>query len=552
MDTIQATDEQGLLVKAHVINVEHVGETSQREDDAGLGTPDEAIAPPESLEGLALLSTFNGTRRSCIGAIARNTVGLGYDLEVAEGHERDGQADSRQQIAEATASLEACAGRDTRLDSPSVTELLMAVKWDEEEVGNGYLEVSRSRIDGLVDGLFHIPGKRTRRLKSRKGYILLPPGGDLGDMTWFAPFGSKVIYRSGKPTSKLAPGHEGGWRRNEIIPFKLYSSESRDYGMPRDAGLALEYVADKAAVESNVGYFDQGGALPTVLFVQGEERREGGEVNVTVPLEVTQRIHAVLSSKGGRGPTGTGRVAVIPLPAGVKAQKEVLGQISERDIGFVDFRSDQRQRTLSAFTLGPIFIGLLGDAQYSAEVQRALGKEQVFDPEQERYQRRLTELVLRDLGYPDLAMRFRDLAVEDDAARRSSVDKMAEVGTVRRREHREAHGFPPLPEASKAETEIEWGGALYKSEEPEGGQVPHGWNDELVNVGKPNGAENRVEDGTGQQGVRPGLGGRDSRDRGQAASAVQGQTRRLAGRNGKAGQAGAKRALERARTLPTG
>jgi hypothetical protein len=283
--------------------------------------------------------------------------------------------------------------------------------------------------------------------------------------------------------------------------------------------------------------------MPTVLFIQGEEKREGGVVQVSVPLETTQRINSVLRSRGGIGPGGSGRVAIVPLPAGVKAQREVLGEFSDRDVGFVNFRADMRQRTLSSFRMAPVFIALSSGGsgttavQSDAEVDRAITKEQVFDPEQERYSSRLRRTLLADHGDEDLTIRFSDLAVENDAAKRSATEKGAEVGVVTRREFRAAHGWAPLPEASK--------GA-----DPQPGQVPHGWNDELIAAtGLPAGAENRVAEGDGQQGERPGLGGRDSRDRGQAASE---QTRRLAGRVAGAGAAGARRAVERAAALPEG
>lgn len=550
-DVIEATAGDGTLLKSHVILVDPPqGTSTQHRDDPDLGTPDDAITPPESLEQLAAWSTFNGTRKACIDAIARNTVGLGYTLAVAPGHEKDADAgDPTERLIEATARLEALAARDTRLETPSLTELLYAVKTDEEEVGWGFVEVSRNRTNGMIDGLFHLPGKRMRRLQSRKGYLLMGPQGATDDNTYFVPFGTKVVYGDdGLPTAALAPGHAYGWLRNEVLCFKLYSSESRDYGAPRDIALALEHLGDKLAAEANAAYFDNGGALPTVLFVQGEEKREGTSINVTVPAQVTQRIASVLKSKTGVGPAGTGRVAVIPLPAGVKAQKEVLGQISEKDIGHVAFRDDMRQRTMTAFRMSGVFLALADEGRYGAEVDRAITKEQVFDPEQTRYETRLG-MILRDLGYGSLAIVFNDLAVEDDAARRSSAEKGSEVGAITNREYREAHKWPPLIEAPAGD-EYVWpdDGRTYRSAEPEPGQVPHGWNEKLMRpAGRPDGAEHRVVEGEGQQGITPGMGGRNSRDRGQASSTER-QVTRLASR---AGRGGARRASERARALPS-
>jgi phage portal protein BeeE len=122
---------------------------------------------------------------------------------------------------------------------------------------------------GKIDGLFHVPGKLMRRLKDRSGYVLLDPSGEKN--TDFYNFGEKVEYTEhGEPTSNAREGQV--WNRNEVICFRLYTSESRDYGMPRDVALALEYAGDKLAAEYNVSFFDAGGTPPTVLFISSERR----------------------------------------------------------------------------------------------------------------------------------------------------------------------------------------------------------------------------------------------------------------------------------------
>ena len=137
--------------------------------------------------------------------------------------------------------------------------------------------------------------------------------------------------------------------------------------------------------------------------------------------------------------------------------------------------------------------------RYTAEVQRAITLEQLFDPEQQRYEHRLGETILRDLGFGHLKLVFRRLAVEDDATRREAANDMAEKGVITRREMRRAHGYGPLPEASEGAT-------------PGVGQVPSGWNDELIEVAPPPGAENRggPVDNTG---LDDGIGGRAQSER---------------------------------------
>jgi capsid portal protein len=491
------------------------GKTTQNpaNEEVVFRTPKDAIEPPVAPEQLAALTGHNSVRAACLDAIARNTVGLGYEVTVADGSDKAVE-DAADEAAELRARLEACARRDTRLNRPSLSELLYAVKRDEEEVGQGFLEVSRDARTGKPDGFFHVPAKRMRRLADRTGWVLLPPDGDPNGGIRFANYGDV----------------ESG--RNEVLVFMLFSSESRDYGLPRDAALSLEYLADKMAAQNNATFFDSSGTPPTILFVAGEQKKGDGQtVNVVVPRETSQRIAATLRSDGERA----NRVAVIPVPPGVKTEKVELGRVSDRDMGFVDFRHDMRRRILGAFRMSPIFIADLEDAgRYTAEVERAVTLEQVFDPEQTRYEDRLHDTVVTDLGYDDLTIDFKRLAVEGDAVRRESVISMAESGTVTRREFRVAHGMGPLPEAEK--------GA-----EPEAGQVPHGWNDEVINLGQPAGAENRTLDSQDQRGQRPGIGGRTARTRDKAREPVEQVVAAAAGAAGNGTRRGAGRAAARAR-----
>jgi capsid portal protein len=480
------------LLKAHTLTIgPPAGESSQKEEGDWLRTPNEAFEPPLPLESLRELTQINDVRATCIEAVATNTVGLGYTLEVEASHEHEVQ-DATKDIREATALLETLASRDVRLNYPSLTDLLYAVKRDEEEVGWGFIEVSRSKISGEITGLFHVPAWRMRRRKRQAGFYLLDHhSSGLDNPTPFYDFGTKVKYKpDGTPRGVLARGKR--WEVNEVICFRLYTSESRDYGLPRDVAMMLEYLGDKLSKESNISFFDSSGTPPTLIFVAAEETKEAGRITFKVPQQTVDRVASVLKSDGGH----RHRVALVPVPAGTKADAIKLGEISDRDVGFTQFRQDIARRTVSSFRLQPVFVPAVQDeGKYAAEVQRAITLEQLFDPEQSRYERTLTETLLRELGYGHLKMNFKRLAVEDNKTRRDSADRMAENKAITRREYRAAHGYPPLPEASEGET-------------PKPGQVPFGWNDELIEAAKPDGAENR-EPFDDTRGQRPGIGGRE-------------------------------------------
>lgn len=489
-----------------VSSQERIGLTAETDE---LTTPNNCVEPPLPLEQLQRLTESSGTRAGCIAAMVTNTVGLGYALEPTERNESPTEFERR--AAEVRGWLEGLARRDTRLERPSFTALMSAVKTDQEEVGNGYMEVSRDRRSGRISGLFHVPGVRMRRLRSRTGWVLLPEAHSavMGDRTRFYNFGEKVAYnRAGEPQPRLRRSGMK-WDVNEVIHFRVFTTRSRDYGLPRDYANTTDYLLDRLASEANVGFFGSGGVPAHVIFVRGEETKEGERVTFRVPPETPQRIAQTLTGDGRKDPS---RVAIVPLPPGTEVDDVQLGKVSDQDVGHVDFRGDLRRRKLAAFRISPIFIADTEDAgRYTAEVERAITLEQVFDPDQQLIEERLFDSIFRDEGNTWLNPRFNELAVEGNAVKRESAGRMGEAGTITRGEHREAHGYRPLPEAAAATEEIEWHGETYQSAEPADGEVPHGWNARLVDTGRPRGAENRTDDADDQRGLRPGLAGRDRR-----------------------------------------
>lgn len=469
-----------------------VGVTTQADDDPlTFGSPDDTIRPPEDLGALAALSKISGTRRSIIDTMALNTVGLGVSVDPLDGHELSNQDVTAQRRA-ILDQLDQLARRDKRLECSALEDLLSAVKHDEESCGNGAIEVSRNRRTGQIDGLYHVPGHRVRRRRDRSGYYVVSPTGDKSKAVQFYNFGEKVEYDNGKPLPKLQGGGAKRWDRNELIVFRIYTIESRDYGLPRDVALAQDYLGDKLAADANTGFFDASATPPTVMFVQGEEKKNGSKVTFTVPDDTVRRIADTMRPEPGR----RARVAIVPVPAGTKTDVHQLSVRSDRDMGFTDFRDDNRQRMLSAFRMQPIFIAVNDQGRYDAEVQRSITLEQLFDPEQRRWERKLRHTLLADLGHTGWTPVFKRLAVEGDVQRRESTERAAEVGAVTRREFRDAHGMGPLPEG-------------------DGGVVPEGWNDELVPIpatpaGTPTPPVNEASD---QRGLRPGIGGRTSRDK---------------------------------------
>lgn len=493
---VLAKDSEGVVeLRAVELDIGAGGSTQPEEDEWGwLDT----IEPPEDVVGFGRLTKVSAVRDRCLDALTRNTVGLGWDVAVWPEHEGDVD---RARVRECRHRLDALARRDKRLDRPSFSTLISAVKHDVEEYGTGYLEASRNRRSGQIDGLFHAPGQLVRRKRDRTGYVIgqsagLADGAALARTDYYN-FGEKVEYdRSGAPVGRLASGATR-WGTNELIAFRHFTSESRDYGLPRDQGLIIEYAAAKFVDEWTAGFFQGSGVPPTMMFVSGQEQREGGRVTFKVDASVMRRINQAMASDG---PPGR-RVAVIPVPPGTNINAETLSELSDRDITFEEFRKQHRRNVGSSFGLMPIFYGDVDDAgRYTAEVQRSLTLEETFDPDQTYIEDKLWTTLLADLGYSELRVQFKRLAIEGDAAKREVANNAADRGAITVGEYRQMNGLEPLPYDGDPNDEENPNNKLMASKTATA--PPH------------DPVDQRSQD---ERGMRPGIGGRGPGRDGQIA-----------------------------------
>ncbi len=417
--------------------------------------------------------------------------------------EAKASARAAQRSFDAKLKLDELAAKDIASDSPTFLGLLAMVKTDEEECGNGAIEVSRNRETGEIDGLYYAPGARVRRNYDRDGYAIVAEFDEDNEdrIVRYANFGTRTdengwLDHTILPRGGVGPEPDRG--QNELLVFRLMAnSESRDYGLPRDVAMVDDYVADRNAAGVNVEFFGNSGVPPTIIFFNGEINTTGPAVTLDVPDDLVKKVAATLRAGAD---SFQSRVGLVPLPPGQKPTAINLAQDSARDVGYVKFRDDVTSRSLMAFRVQPIFIAKQGESVGTTdpEVQRALTLEQVFDPEQQRYERRLTQTILPAIGFDDMEIKLKRMAVEDAATARESSERSAEVGTITNAEFRDAHGRNRLPE--------------------DGVKVEEGWNDSLI---KPKGAGaaasgtptptppvNANED---QRGKNPTTGGRVAR-----------------------------------------
>lgn len=348
------------------------------EDSFNYGTDmDDLAEPPYNMDRLANLNEISYVRNSCISAIAQNTTGLGFQIKKLDPQQESVDADEISK--KITAKLEEWAARDGK----TFTELMYAVKYDEETVGNGYIEVSRNRR-GEIDGLYHLPGQTIRVRRDKAGYVQ-----ERGNTKVpFYRFGDKVKILSDGSISWL-PDRDPDI--NELIQFKLYSPRNTYYGIPRDVATIVTIAGDEMARNHNIKYFTHS-AIPDLLLVfsvnEKQIQAEFGDqpVKVEVPDELRESVYYHFRKNITSQNFEPG---LFYLPMGVDMKVEKISQ-GQRDSGWVNYRTENRNEIRMAFRVPPVMIGDTSAGGYStAAIEKSIFLEQVIQPEQNRYAQRL-------------------------------------------------------------------------------------------------------------------------------------------------------------------
>ena len=415
-----------------------------------------AVEPPYNLEYLTLLNEVSVTRQACIAALATNTVGLGFQIVKLQASIKD------DVLATVAGKIRRKLNEWAMKDGKTFTQLLYAVKYDEETTGNGFIEVERDRL-GRIVGLYHIPAFTMRRKRDKKGWIQERPGAlptlmgkdTKGGYVEFYNFGDKFD----PDTQEMRPQRDPFI--NEVIWFSQYAARTSFYGLPRDIAVLPTYAGDEMARNHNVKYLTNA-AVPELALVfevdaAAMERIFGDQpVRIEVPEEVKVQIeeHFRYNLSSPHYQPG-----IFHLPMGVRLRIERLSQ-PNRDAGWAQYRNANKAEALRAWRTPAVIIGDADAAQYAtASVQKHIYLEQVVEPEQRTYAERLMNFLwpelhgidnasLEDTGVdPEwFALRFLKMSVADKAVDATVHNVYLTTGVLDADEVREEIGYARRPE----------------------------------------------------------------------------------------------------------
>lgn len=307
------------------------------------------VYPPVSLSRILDLTYSNAFHTQCIALKAEMSVGLEYEAP----------SNVERFLEEITGD------QDTFLD------LLGMVVWDWECLGNGYLEIARSR-QGRIGEIYHVHGQTV--YASVAGNRLTEYAQETDGQVLFSPFGA----RNG---------------RNELFHLKRYSPLSTWYGLPEWVA-CLEALRLDQEKKTFYAAFFKNFAVPALAVVL-----EGAEFDESIEKKIQDGFNQM------KGAENAFRALMLSIPfenATVKFEKLMA---DFRDMPFDKLTQATREEILAAHGVPPRLVGIVTAGQLGGAGE-ADGQLRNFiatkvEPRTKFIERKIT-LLLRDAGLPEV------------------------------------------------------------------------------------------------------------------------------------------------------
>jgi PBSX family phage portal protein len=347
-----------------------------------------AIKPPYDPTTWALMLERNTRLRSCVDVMARNTVGLGWDIVPVEDFKED---DTAGKIA-----FEAERARISKLfmdpnDELPFTETAYLAGIDEYSTGNGYLELVRNAAGEPV-GIWHIPS-HTMRKRAPDGVGFVQIRGQ--QVRYFKEFNDPSVINvlTGLKADETLPLE---MRATEVLHFKRYSPRSSFYGIPTFVSASMAITGNYLAAQRNVTFFDNDACPRIIVTVSGGK----------LTPESMAELHRFFQ-KRLKGVTNAHRAAVIQAEAkniigqenNVKIEVHPLTVGVKDDASFDSYRNANNEEVREAFRIAKIILGTTDDVnRASAAVSWESTIEQVLMPDIISKEYRINHTIMKAMG----------------------------------------------------------------------------------------------------------------------------------------------------------
>lgn len=406
---------------------------------AGAAKDAGVLPPPFNLYQLESLVLENNTLLPCVEAMVTNIAGTGYDFDTVDENEETAEDDENiRRLREFFAQPWPGESFSTQYEK---------LCRDCERIGNGYLEAISTPSGELVM-VRHIDGKMMRLvklddpvpvdvtvirngkevtmkvMKRERRFVQLVNGVTL---VYFKEFGSArdLNKHTGvwAPPGQRLPAKD---RATEIIHFTTLPDAKSPYGVPRWINQIPSIMGSRKAEEFNNEFFDNGGIPPALVILQGgtlqNETRKAFTQNLQGSARKRQRIEVLEVEPSGGS---------MDHPTQARVTVERFGGERTTDSMFETYDDKCSVRVRRSFRIPPIFLGEAEDYSFaSAYVSYTVTEAQVFRPERDEYDERITQTLIHRLGFKDYKITSKPLVIEDVNLKLDGINVAVTTGQV--------------------------------------------------------------------------------------------------------------------------
>ena len=306
------------------------------------------VYPPVSLFQILGLTYSNAFHTQCISLKAEMAIGLEYEAPKA-----------------VESYLEEISG-----DQETFLDLLSKFAWDWECLGNGYLEIARSR-KGRIGEIYHVHAQTA--YASVSGNRLNEYVQETTSRVSFSPFGAR----------------DG---RNELFHIKRYSPLSTWYGLPEWVACMEALRLDQEKKTFYAAFF-KNFAVPALAVVL-----EGSEFDEATEKKLQEGFNLM------KGAENAFRALLLSIPfenATVKFEKLMA---DFKDMPFDKLTQATREEILAAHGVPPRLVGIVtagalgGAGEAEGQLQNFIATK--VEPRTKFIERKV-KLLLRDAGLPE-------------------------------------------------------------------------------------------------------------------------------------------------------
>lgn len=347
---------------------------------------------------------------ACIKQIAKDVVGQGWHLELAEGKEESNQ--EKERILE---FIEKCGGdRDSTFE-----EALEQAVIDWGMIGWWGWELSRDSKEKFVNGMWHVPAQTIFVHESHNKYCQVRGQKKM----WFKRFGleddidlatGKSIGEEQLQAEKEDPDRKKIERANEMIFYKNYYPQSDYYGAPNILSSIGAIIGLIGVRDYNLSFFENYGIPAALIVLEGRWSKDTAkQISDFIDVEIkgSENAHKTMCVH----PSKDSKLTYIKLGIEVKEGSFKLYHKQLRDEVLVEYK-------MPPYRIGIAEVGSLGGS--TAAESTEIYAQSVVTPLEETVERLVTKKIFQQ-GLKCKSYEFQlnelDLSDLDAEAKRDQI-----------------------------------------------------------------------------------------------------------------------------------